>query len=151
MTGARRAALTALAATVALVSGCATPARNPPQFKAKAENAVQTAQGEVSTGLIVVHQAQQRKILNTDADRVVSSSESAVSSISESFTSVQPPDDASSDEIRDAVSNVLSQAQDALADARIAIRRSDRGKLDASAKELRSAAEALTNAESKLR
>jgi hypothetical protein len=144
----RRVGVAALA-TATLTAGCVTPARNEPQYSAKAVAAVQAAASEVATGLLVVGEDRHGKVLRPYADRVVSGSENALGSIGQSFGSVQPPNHRS-DAIRDAVSRVLSDAQDALGHARIAVRRSDRAGLDASDRELRSVAAELRSAEQKL-
>jgi ABC-type uncharacterized transport system auxiliary subunit len=146
----RLVAIVTAVALTASTAGCVTPARNEPQYEAKARAAVQAATGEVATGMLVVLQDRQGKVFRSYADEVVTGSENAVGSVSQTFGSVQPPDRAS-DEIRDAVTQVLSSAQDALAHARIAVRRSDLPALDSSLNELLSAKTALDSAQAKLR
>jgi hypothetical protein len=134
---------------VAGTAGCVTPARNDPQYRGKAVAAVQAASSSVATGLLVVQQDRQKKVLGPYADEVVTASETSMGSISESFGSVQPPDP-QADRVRDTVTDVLSKAQDALAHTRIAIRRSDQAGLAGSEAELRSVAKALDKAEQDL-
>jgi hypothetical protein len=134
---------------VASIAGCVTPARNEPQFKDKATSAVQAASADVATGLLVLQQDQEKKVFRTYADEVVTASETSMGSISASFASVQPPDKQSGD-VRDTVTGVLSTAEDALAHARIAVRRGDHGALAKSERELRSVADELDKIEKDL-
>jgi hypothetical protein len=134
---------------VVATAGCVSPARSEPSYRGKATSAVQAAASAVATGLLVVQQDRQKKVLGTYADEVVSAAETSIGSISASFGSVQPPDQ-QSDAVRDSVTDVISTAQNALGHARIAVRRSDRPALAASEAELRSVAKALDQAEKEL-
>jgi hypothetical protein len=136
-------------AVAALLAGCVSPARDDPSYRGKATSALQAAASDVATGLLVVQQDRQKKVLTTYADETVSASETSIGSISQSFGSVQPPDQGS-DGIRDAVTGVISKAQDALSHARIAVRRSNPKALAASEAELRDVAKALDTAEQDL-
>jgi hypothetical protein len=150
---ARAAAITIKVVIVLLLActaACVTPARNDPQYVSKAIAALQAATSNVQTGLLVVRQDRAGKALGPYADEVVTASETALGSISTSFTSVQPPDQ-HADDVRDSVSDVLSQAEDALGHARIAVRRADKGALADSEQELHSVAEKLDTAEENLR
>jgi hypothetical protein len=131
------------------VTGCVTPARNAPQYREKAVAAVQAASAGVATGVLVVRQDRAEKILQTYADEVVTAAETSIGPISASFGSVQPPDKRS-DHIRDTVTGVLSKAEDALAHARIAVRRSDPAALASAEGELHSVADELDQLEEEL-
>ncbi len=141
---------TAAVALVAATAGCVSPARDDPSYRGKASSAVQAASSAVATGLLVVHQDRNKRVLGTYADEVVSAAETATGSISESFGSVQPPDP-DADAIRDAVGDAISKAEDALGHARIAVRRSDAKALADSEDELRAVAKTLDEAEKDLK
>jgi hypothetical protein len=139
----------AVMALLTSAAGCVTPARNEPQYRDKATSAVQAASAEIATGLLALQQDRARKILTTYADEVVTAAETSMGSISASFGSVQPPDQ-QSDPVRDTVTGVLSRAEDALAQARIAVRRSQPAALAESEQELRSVADELERTEKDL-
>lgn len=131
----------AIAAVVlaGLLSGCVSPARNQPQYRQKAVQALGAAASEVATSLLTVQQHDRHKIFSSYADEVITSTENTAGSIGNAFGSVQPPDH-TSDEIRKGVMAQLASAQDAITDARIAIRRKDEPSVRTAADELRSAA-----------
>lgn len=133
-----------------VVSGCISPARTNEQYRAKARIAVQQAAGEVATAAKAVDLQLQRRTFSAYTDEVVTSSETALGGVDDSFGSVQPPDP-SSDGIRDAVSSLLSDAQAAAAHARIAVRRGDTAGMRAALDELGTVAEDLSDAEEQLR
>jgi len=94
----RRSAAIRAAGALLLVltaAGCVTPARNQPQYRDKATAALQAGASNVATGLLAVRQDRQHQNLPTFADEVVSAAETSMGSISASFGSVQPPDEAS--------------------------------------------------------
>jgi hypothetical protein len=134
---------------VAGVTGCVSPALNGGQYAGKATLAVEAASSEVATGALVVEDDLAGKVLETYADRVVTSSESTMGSITAAFGSVQPPSPAD-DALRDAVLEALSDGEDALAHARIAVRRSDDTALAAALAELRASQKALEQLEEQL-
>jgi hypothetical protein len=136
----------AVEALLTSAAGCVTPARNEPQYRDKATSAVQAASAEIATGLLALRQDRAKKILTTYADEVVTAAETSMGSISASFGSVQPPDQ-QSDSVRDTVTGVLSRAEDALAHARVAVRRSQSAALAESEQELRSVADELERTE----
>ena len=65
-----------------------------------------------------------------------SQAEDDASSSASTFLSIQPPDDASSDQLRDELSDLLDDAESALGDARIAGRAGDNEALLASESKL---------------
>ncbi len=133
-----------------LLAGCVSPARDEPQYRLKAVTALEAAASAVATGLLAVQQQQQGKIFSAYADEVITGNENTAGSISSGFGNVQPPDH-TSDEVRNGVMAQLSAAQDALADARIAVRRKDRHSVRTAAGELRSAAAGLEALRARLR
>lgn len=123
----RVAAAVAPAAAVLLLAGCVTPATGADSYQDKAAMSVKAAISEVETARLTVRAMLDDRILRRYADETVSASEQALASISEAFGSVQPPQ--GTDQVRDEVTTVLSDAEDAVAMARIAVRRSDRTRL----------------------
>jgi hypothetical protein len=73
---------------------------------------------------------------------VVTESEEAVGPVEDSFGSVDPPS-AADVRLRAEVSGLLSDTSDALADARIALRRDDRGGMRGSMAQLRALADRM--------
>ncbi len=108
----------------ALVAGCVTPATGIDDYRDKAAMSVEAATSEVETARLTARVALADRIFKPYADETISASEQALGSISNSFTSVQPPQ--GMDRLRDEVSTLLSDAEDAVSAARISIRRSDR-------------------------
>jgi hypothetical protein len=142
--------LAAAALAAMCLTGCITPARNDPQYRAKALAAVEAAGSEVATARLTVTQRLDHRITRPYADEVVTANETALDAIDGAFGTVQPPTPAS-DGTRDAVGEVLSTAGDAVAQARIAVRRDDPADLADALAELRSAAGDLADAEESLR
>jgi hypothetical protein len=134
---------------VAGLTGCVSPALDGGQYAHKATLAVEAATSEVATGSLVVEDDLAGKVFGTYADRVVTASESAMGSIAAAFGSVQPPSPAD-DALRDDVLEALSDGEDALAHARIAVRRSDDAALAAALAELRASQAALEQLEERL-
>ena len=143
-----KAACAAAVSLCVLLAGCVSPALGPSSYRGKGQAAVQAALSEVETVRLVIEQLQRARIPTAYADETVSASEQALSSISDSFGSVQPP--RQSDEVRSEVSELLDDANDVVGDARVATRRTDRAKLADLAGELHDLADRLRQAEERL-
>jgi hypothetical protein len=146
----RRAPAAAVLVSATLLTACVTPARDDAQYRAKALASVEAAGSEVATAQLVVDQRLHHKITVPYADEVVTANETAMGAIQDAFGSVQPPEPAS-DPTRDDVGALLGDAEDAVAHARIAVRRDDAADLADVLDELASAADDLDAAEGKLR
>jgi hypothetical protein len=144
----RPACLLALLASALLLTGCITPATGHDSYSDKAVTSVRAATSEVQTARLVLQLLSRHRILSPYADETLTANEAAVGSISTAFGSVQPP--RGDDELRDAVGALLSDAEDAVAHARIAARRSDAAGASDAAKELRTVARAMARAEKRL-
>jgi hypothetical protein len=107
-----------------VLSGCVTPATGNDSYRGKAFLSVQAATSEVATTRITVDAYLRHRVFTTTADETITANEKALGSISGAFDSVQPPP--GSDAVRDSVSQQLSDAEDAVSAARIALRRSDK-------------------------
>jgi hypothetical protein len=137
--------LAALLAGLLALSGCVTPATGDDSYRGKAYLSLEAATSEVETTSLTVAVVLRHGIFTTTADETVTASEKALGSISAAFESVQPPPQ--SDPLRDQVSQLLSDAEDAVAATRIAIRRSDRAALAEVASNLGTVSEQLDQAE----
>jgi hypothetical protein len=127
----RAAGLSGLVLLVAgcglLTSGCSTPEGSRDGYRGEAAITVQAAAGEVATTRITLVTLLRNGIFDTSADDTITTSEQALGGMVGTFEALQPPPGA--DDIRDTADGVLASAQDAVATARIATRRHDRGQL----------------------
>jgi hypothetical protein len=95
-----------------------------------------SAVSDARTGAIAVENLLDEQLTRTYADTVVTESEDAIGPVEDSFGSVDPPS-AADVRLRDEVGGLLSDTNDALADARIAVRRDDRAGMRRSMMQLR--------------
>jgi hypothetical protein len=143
--------MTSLAIGSALVlCGCIAPALDQGAFEQNAKSALESAVSETSTAQIAVDALRSGKATNAYADTVVTDSENAMGGIETSFGVVDPPTPAQ-DGLRDQVLTLLGDAGDALAHARLAIRRSDVSALADARKELDDASAHLQSARAALK
>jgi hypothetical protein len=140
--------LSAATVLVGCLAGCVTPATGSDSYADKAVTSVRAATSEVSTAALTISQLQRHRVFTPYADETITANESALGSISSAFTSVQPP--AHDDALRDDVSTLLGDAEDAVAHARIAVRRSAPGQLRGALQELRRVLADLSDAEKQL-
>jgi hypothetical protein len=110
-----------------LLAGCGTPEGSRDGYRGEAAITVQSAAGEVATTRITLIALLKNGIFTSSADDTITTSEQALSGMIGTFEALQPPPGA--DDLRDSASGVLTTAQDAVATARIATRRHDRGQL----------------------
>jgi hypothetical protein len=120
---------------LALVA-CLGPARTSDVYAGKAENSIETARSGVETTLAAIDVAVGRGAFAPFVAITIQDADAAVAGAESGFASIQPPDQAS-DELRQRVLPVLSEAADVVGRARIAARRVDvsalaglRGELD---------------------
>jgi hypothetical protein len=131
-----------------LLAGCVTPATGADSYHDKASTSVRAAASEVATARLTVGLVRHDRIQKAYADETVTASETALGSIGNAFGSVEPP--AGDDQLRDDVTTLVSDAEDAVAHARIAVRRGDPGDLADAARELTRSADDLSKAEKAL-
>ena len=125
-----------------VVSGCVAPAFDSGAFHRNAVHALDSAVGETRTAALVLRQHLSGRIMRPYADTVVTNSEEALGPVQASFGSVDPPTRAD-DKLRDDVGGLLSDAGDALAAARIALRTHDARGMRKSVGELGSLADRM--------
>lgn len=140
MTG--RRVLPALAAVVVL-GGCVTPALNDGAFRVNATSALDSAVSVTSAAQLAVQARLADQATRAYSDVVVTQSEQQIDPIEASFGSVDPPTTAD-DDLRDSVLEALGSAGDALAHARIAVRRDDSQAMQDAETELTAAKDQLT-------
>ena len=151
MRPARAAAVATLVAAVVAgsVTGCVGPARNSDNYHGDASAAVDSGLSEGLTARIVIRQFLNHHATGEYADVLLTDSETAMGPIQDSFGSRQP-DSPQDDDLRDTVLQMLNDEADALAHARIAMRRSDVGGLHDADADLADVIADLTQAQADL-
>lgn len=112
---------------VALLGGCVTTPNDAETYAKKATLTSEDAVSELRTAALAGETWLDDRLLTTYFEVVVVGSESALGAVTSTFTSIQPPDDPASDRLNEALGSRLGEAEDAMEDLRIAVRRRDRG------------------------
>jgi basic membrane lipoprotein Med (substrate-binding protein (PBP1-ABC) superfamily) len=142
-----RSAVAAVLALAAL-AGCATPEGDPAAFREEALSTLEAAHSAVEWVHITVGARLDDKVFARSADDSVSSAEDSLSGTAGTFVGLQPPPGA--DDVRDTATKLLSDAQDAVEDARIAVRRDDRDAMRQAYEAVARASQALDRADEEL-
>jgi hypothetical protein len=116
-----RAALL-LAASLLALGGCVAPARSDSAYEARAAETAKTALAQVQTARLAIRAAAARKATAPYLSVLLSDTETTLSEVTDTFASIQPPSP-TSDDLRDKLGKVLSDAEDTLSALRITIRR----------------------------
>ena len=116
-------AMLAIAILLLSASGCVAPAFDADYYDEQALQSVLASESELQTTRIVLELTTADRILGTTADEIVSASETAMASVVSSFRTVQPP--VSAEGVQERTMRFLSASEDAITQARIAVRRSD--------------------------
>lgn len=111
-------------AAVTVLGGCVVPPRDDAAYRTDAAQALQSATSETRTAELVLEHWLSGDATQAYADTVVTDSEKALGPIQTSFGGVDPPE-RGADPLREDVTGQLSDAESALAEARIALRRGD--------------------------
>jgi hypothetical protein len=114
----------AAALLVTSLSGCVSSAFNSGAYHEDAKAALGSAISETRSASLAADALVHHKVSNAYGDVMISDSEDALGPIQASFGTVDPPIRAQ-DELRTNVLELLGQAEDTLAEARIAVRRGD--------------------------
>jgi hypothetical protein len=140
----------AIAGVLALscLAGCATPEGDPAAYRDEALSTLKAAHSAVEWVHLTVGARLADKLFARSADDSVSSAEESLSGTAGTFVGLQPPRGA--DEVRDAATKLLSDAQNAVEDARIAVRRDDREAMRQAYAEVARASKALERADREL-
>ena len=134
--------------TLATLAGCATPEGDPAAYREEALSTLKAAHSAVEWVHITVGARLDDKMFGRSADDSVSSAEESLSGAAGTFVGLQPPPGA--DEVRDTATKLLSAAQDAVEDARIAVRRDDRDAMRKAYDAVGKASQALDHADEEL-
>jgi uncharacterized lipoprotein YmbA len=139
----RAAAPVAALLAVLALSGCVGPARTTHTYREKAVMAAQAGQSDVETALLSVDVGLGGRLPHAYLETVLSQSEDAFTSVQSQFDSIQPPDTATADHLRESLDSLLSSGADGLAQLRILARRGDTEQLKAEAAKLKPTARKL--------
>lgn len=104
-------------------SGCVSPAFTADHYQQQALQSVAASESELQTTRIALESMINHRIFATTADELVSGSEGALGSVASAFRAVQPPNGSS--DVQSLTLHYVSSAEDAVTQARIAVRRSD--------------------------
>jgi hypothetical protein len=121
------AAAMLVTAAALTASACTTPEGDASMYRDEALSTLSAAQSSVVTVQIVLTTRLRDRIFGRAADDAVSTAETSLSSTAGTFEGLQPPRRA--DAVRRQATQLLSDAEDAVAAARIAVRRDDRSQM----------------------
>jgi hypothetical protein len=124
------------------IGGCAGSARKATDYRGKARNSAKAALSAVETSSLAARLVRERRAFSTYVSVVLDSAERDVTAVESTFASIQSPG-ASSDQLREALGNVLNDAADTISSMRIASRRDERHDLLAAAAKLPKLSSAL--------
>jgi hypothetical protein len=124
ISGRQGRAVIAAALVAAVLSSCVTPALNRGAFVENGKRALDSTISATAAATLALNARLDGNATKAFSDVVVTESESAIAPVENSFGGVDPPSSAE-DELRTAVLGVIGDAGNALASARIAVRRDD--------------------------
>jgi hypothetical protein len=113
---------------LAFLASCVGPARTFDVYASRAENSVEQTRSAVQTTLAAIDVAVAKQAFAPFVSITIQDANETVDGAESGFASIQPPDERS-DALRREVVPVLSDAAEAVAQARIAARRVDVGRL----------------------
>jgi hypothetical protein len=133
----------ALAGWTVVLAGCVAPAFTTSAYESKAGMTAEAAVSAARTALISQDAYLRGRLPTGYLETVLIDAEQTLGSVQDTFDSVQPPDTAAADALRDALVPLLDEANSAVIDLRIAARRDRPADLAAAAGELAAAADDL--------
>lgn len=131
------------------LAGCVAPARDDAAYQEDASQSLQSATSAVRSAELALQSWLDGRMPGTSADVVVTDAEGALGPINVAFGGVDPPS-RDSDQVRSNVVKLLGDAEDALAQSRIAVRRDDSRGARTALTELDKAADDLEAATARL-
>lgn len=131
------------AAAVLALSGCVGPAGTTQIYEGKAVRTANDSLSALQTALLTVQTSERGRLTQAYLETMLSKAEDTFSSIQHTFDSIQPPDTARADQLRDSLDKLLSDGADGLAQLRILARRQDSARLSADARALAATADGL--------
>jgi hypothetical protein len=141
----RRAACVPVLLSMLALCGCVGPARTTDTYRKKAVTAARAGESDVETALLGVDAGVRGRLPHAYLEVVLSHSEEAFSSVQSQFDSIQPPDTATADQLRNSLDSLLSTGGDGLAQLRILVRRGDTQQLKTEAAKLEPTARKLNS------
>ena len=129
-------------ALLAIGAACAGPARTHNDFQLKAKSTAETTLSAIGTTQLVVRLAADDRAFANYLSVLIGDAEEEASSAQSTFDSIQPPNE-DSDALRSQLGDLLSTANDTIADIRIAVRRGQLSDLATQADELEQIAKDL--------
>jgi hypothetical protein len=116
-------------AVLVTLAGCVGNARTTGAYRGKAHRSAQAAASALQTALLAVRTSAKGNLLDSYLETVLSQSEDDFSSVEQQFDSIQPPNTATADDLRDRLDTLLSKGSSTLADLRIAARRDQQAEM----------------------
>ena len=143
----RRCGLSSIGRTVVVgallaCAGCVLPARSSSAFEGKAVESAKSAYGAVATALLTAREASSGKLTAAYASVAMADAEKDANGAQSSFDSIQPPD-RRSDQLRDDLDRMLSDAVSGIAQLRTEARRGHLASLAHQARDLHDVAKRL--------
>ena len=129
-----RAAL--IASAVLACAGCVAPVASDGHYRQMAASSATAARSAARSAVLAVDTSQRGKLPRAALEVLLQESEAALGSIASTFGSIQPPDTADADALRDRLGTLLAEADDQSQDLRIAARRQDAASLTSGARAL---------------
>jgi hypothetical protein len=127
VTLARRAAAVALTVGTLLsaLTGCVGNAQTTGAYRGKAHLSAEAAVSALQTAKLAVDSSAKGNLFDGYLEIVLSQAEDDLGSVQQQFDSIQPPNSAEADRLRDRLDTLLSRGASVLADLRIAARRDE--------------------------
>jgi hypothetical protein len=107
-----------------VASSCAGSARTPTTYRLKARNSAKATLSAVESATLAARLVREKRAFSTYVSVVLDSAERDASGTESTFASIQSPS-AASDQLRDQVDQVLTDASDTISKMRIAARRDE--------------------------
>ena len=122
----RRIGASALTGALVLsLTGCVGNAATTPAYRGKAHLSAEAAVSALETAKLAVDSSAKGNLFDGYLEIVLSQAEDDLGTVQQQFDSIQPPNSAEADRIRDSLDTLLTRGGTLLADIRIAARRDE--------------------------
>jgi hypothetical protein len=138
-----RTALLGIVLGALALTGCVAPAPDDASYEAKAATTAQAALSAARTAILSTRTYTDGGLPGTYLEPVLEDAEQTLSSVRDTFDSVQPPATSAADRLRATLDPLLESAGSDVTDLRIAARRGRSGALDSAADDLSGLADRL--------
>jgi hypothetical protein len=119
-----------------ILSGCVGNASTTAAYRGKANLSAQAATSALQTALLAVQTSAKGNLLHTVLEVTLSQAEDDFSSVQQQFDSIQPPNSAQADRLRNRLDDLLTRGASTLSDLRIAARRDEQALMVHTAKDI---------------